>query len=88
LAWRIEFTPESSRAIRKLGRPDQHRIVAYLEALLVDCENPRQRGKGLTAQFSGFWRYRIGDYRVICKLKDEELIVIVVALGHRSSVYQ
>ena len=85
--WRIEFSPAASREIRKLDRELQRRVLAYLEALTTDCDNPRQRGKGLTSQRSGLWRYRVGDLRVICKIQDHELIVLVVNVSHRSSAY-
>ena len=85
--WRIEFSPEASRSIRKLDRELQRLVVAYLEALIADCDSPRQRGKGLTSQLSGLWRYRVGDLRVICKIQDHELVVLVVTVSHRSTAY-
>ena len=85
--WRIEFSPEASRSIRKLDRELQRRVVAYLEALIADCDSPRQRGKGLTSQLSGLWRYRVGDLLVICKIQDHELVVLVVTVSHRSTAY-
>ena len=85
--WRIEFSPAASRETRKLDRELQRRVLAYLEALIADYDNPRQRGKGLISQRSGFWRYRVGDLRVICKIQDHELIVLVVNVSHRSSAY-
>jgi mRNA interferase RelE/StbE len=87
LAWRIEFTPQAAKALRKLNRQAQMRVVAYLESLRDDCQSPRDRGKGLTAQLSGFWRYRVGDFRLICRIHDQELIVLIVEIGHRSGVY-
>ena len=87
MEWRIDFSPAASREIRKLDRELQRRVVAYLEALITDCDNPRQRGKGLTSQRSGLWRYWVGDLRVICKIQDHELIVLVVNVSHRSSAY-
>ena len=85
--WRIEFSPEASRSIRKLDRELQRRVVAYLEALIADCDSPRQRGKGLTSQLFGLWRYRVGDLRVICKIQDHDLVVLVVTVSHRSTAY-
>ena len=85
--WRIEFSPEASRSIRKLDRELQRRVVAYLEALIADCDSPRQRGKGLTSQLSGLLRYRVGDLRVICKIQDHDLVVLVVTVSHRSTAY-
>lgn len=87
MAWRIEFTPQAAKALRKLNRQAQMRVVAYLESLRDDCQSPRDRGKGLRAQLSGFWRYRVGDFRLICRIHDQELIVLIVEIGHRSGVY-
>ena len=55
---------------------------------LVECENPRAYGKGLTANRSGQWRYRIGDYRLICSIEDERLIILALSVGHRSDIYK
>jgi len=87
LAWRIEFTPAAQREFAKLDRQIATRIVKYLKDTVVSCSDPRQRGKGLTENFSGLWRYRVGDYRVICQLEDELLLVLVVRIAHRSEVY-
>lgn len=87
MVWRIEFTPQAAKALRKLDRLAQTRVVAYLESLRDECKSPRDRGKGLTAQLSGFWRYRVGDLRIICRIHDQELMVLIVEVGHRSGVY-
>jgi mRNA interferase RelE/StbE len=63
------------------------RIGTYLEELVTGCSDPRQRGKGLKANWAGLWRYRVGDYRVICQLEDELLLVLVVRISHRSEAY-
>jgi len=86
LTWRIEFTPQAAKSLRKLDRPSRQKVVLYLDALLDSCSSPRDRGRGLTAHLSGFWRYRIGDLRLICKIRDQELIVLVVEIGHRSGL--
>ena len=87
MAWRIEVTPAAARQLRKLDRQVARRIVTYLQDLVVSCCDPRQRGKGLTANHAGLWRYRVGDYRVICKLEEDQLLVLVVRIAHRSEVY-
>lgn len=87
MSWRIEFTPQAAEALRKLDRPSRQKVVGYLDVLLDHGSSPRDRGKGLTANLSGFWRYRIGDLRLICKILDQELIVLVVEIGHRYRVY-
>jgi mRNA interferase RelE/StbE len=87
LARRIEVTPAAVKELRKLDRQVVRRIAADLEELVTSCSDPRQRGKGLTANWAGLWRYRVGDYRVICQLEDELLLVLVVRIAHRSEVY-
>jgi mRNA interferase RelE/StbE len=88
LAWRFEFTPAAQRELAKLDQKNATRIVKYLNDTLSSCSDPRQRGKGLTENFSGLWRYRVGDYRVICEIKDDYLVVLVVRINHRSMVYK
>jgi len=87
LAWTIEFTAEAARQLKRLDRSHQQRILAYLEALLLECTSPRQRGKGLKAKLSGLWRYRVGDLRIICRIQDNTMVVLVLQVGHRSEIY-
>ena len=63
-------------------------ILAWLLKNIDGCEDPRAHGKGLTANRSGKWRYRVGDYRILCEIKDEELVVLAIEIGHRREVYQ
>ena len=63
------------------------RIILWIEQRLVDCENPRLWGGALVGDFSGFWKYRIGDYRLICQIKDNELVVQLIDIGNRKEVY-
>ena len=87
MAWRIEFTPAAARELRKLDRQAARRIGVYLQDLLISCGDPRQRGKALTANWAGLWRYRVGDHRVICQLEDDRLLVLVVRVAHRAEAY-
>ena len=88
MTWRIEFTPAAAKELRKLDRPVARRIGRYLQDLVASCGDPRERGKGLTANQTRLWRYRVGDYRVICQLEEDRLLVLVVRIGHRSAVYR
>lgn len=83
LAWTIEYDRVALRALKKLDRPVAAKIVTYLDDV-AESADPRALGKGLLA---GLWRYRIGDYRVICDLRDNEMIIVALDLGHRSGVY-
>ncbi len=88
MAWTIEFQRSAARQIRALDRPTQQRILTYFRSRVMAAEDPRQLGKALTGDKGGLWRYRIGDYRAICKLEDERLVVLVLAIAHRSKVYR
>ena len=87
MSWHIETTARFDREFKKLDRYTQRMVKAWIEKHLVDCDDPRPHGKGLTANRSGQWRYRIGDYRMICLIEDEKLIILALSIGHRSSIY-
>ena len=87
MSWRIETTARFDREFKKLDRYTQRMVKAWIEKHLVDCDDPRAQGKGLTANRSGQWRYRIGDYRLICLIEDEKLIILALSIGHRNSIY-
>lgn len=88
MKYSVETTDRFDREFKKLDRYTQRMIKAWIEKNLVGCENPRQHGKGLTANRSGQWRYRIGDYRLICEIKDNELVILALSVGHRKEVYK
>ena len=83
MKYRVETTPRFEQECRKLDRYTQR-----IDKNLVDCADPRAHGKGLTANRSGQWRYRIGDYRLLCLIEDEELVILALTVGHRREVYQ
>ena len=87
MSWHIETTARFDREFKKLDRYTQRMVKAWIEKHLVGCDDPRAHGKGLTANRSGQWRYRIGDYRLICLIEDEKLIILALSIGHRSSIY-
>ena len=85
--YNVEISDRFKREFRKLDRYTQKIIRAWIDKNLVDCENPRAYGKGLTANRSGQWRYRIGDYRLICSIEDERLVILALSVGHRRELY-
>ncbi len=87
MSYQIRTTERFDREFSKLDKYTQRMIKAWINKNLVDCDNPRARGKGLTANRSGQWRYRIGDYRLICEINDGALIVLALTVGHRRDVY-
>jgi mRNA interferase RelE/StbE len=86
LAWSIEFVETAKRELRKLDRQWQSKILDYLEEV-AELGDPHVRGKALVGDKQGLWRYRIGDYRVICKLEDCRLVILVLSVGHRREIY-
>ena len=88
MKYRVEVTPRFEREFKKLDRYTQRIMKAWIQKNLVDCENLREHGKGLTANLKGLWRYRIGDYRLICDIQDEELVILALTVGHRSEIYK
>jgi mRNA interferase RelE/StbE len=87
LAWTVKLSSGAERQLRKLDLSTAKRLATFLQRLVTETNDPRDRGKALTGPLAGLWRYRVGDYRLICELVDERLVVLVVRLGHRSQIY-
>lgn len=87
MAWTVEYTKAALKQLKKMDRFDARLILSWIEKNLEGCSDPRAHGKGLTANRSGEWRYRVGGYRVLCTLEDDRLIVQVFTIGHRRDVY-
>lgn len=85
--WSLEFSRRADKQLSKMDTGVRRVVLSWLLKNIDGCDDPRAHGKGLTANHSGEWRYRIGDYRVLCELCDEELIVLALEVGHRSNVY-
>ena len=83
----VETTSRFDKEFKKLDRYTQRMIKAWIEKNLEGCTNPRQHGKGLTANRNGQWRYRIGEYRLICQIEDDRLVILALNIGHRREVY-
>lgn len=88
MSYRVETTARFDKEFKKLDRYTQKMIKGWIEKNLVDCEDPREHGKGLTANRSGQWRYRIGDYRLICLIEDDKCVILALTIGHRSDIYR
>jgi mRNA interferase RelE/StbE len=89
LAWTISYTDTALKQLRKLDRQAARRILDFMDDRIAAAENPRDLGKALTGPTMGtFWRYRVGDYRIICDIRDGKLCVLVLAIGHRREVYR
>lgn len=88
MAWTVEVSDFAERQLRKLDRPVRDRLLGYLDDRIEGCKNPRHFGEPLKGEMAGLWRYRVGDYRIICKLEDKRLVVVALAVGHRREIYR
>jgi mRNA interferase RelE/StbE len=86
--WKVEITRGAEKQIKKLDRTGQAAILRFFRERLLLAENPRQWGKSLHGEKGGLWRYRVGDYRLICDIQDEKITVLVLQVGHRKDVYR
>jgi mRNA interferase RelE/StbE len=87
LGWTVEVSSFAEKQLRKLDRPIQKRLIDWLEDRIEGCKNPRHFGEPLRGEMAGLWRYRIGDYRIICEIQDQQLVVLALAVGHRREIY-
>lgn len=88
MAWTIEYTATAEKQLRKLDKSVARKIVDYLDRRIAPLDDARSRGKGLTGSLGGFWRYRVGDFRVVCDVRDGSLMVLVVRVRHRRDAYR
>ncbi len=89
MVWRVEFLPAAEKELAKLDRPVAQRILAFLDQRVQGADDPRAVGEALTGSALGaLWKYRVGDYRLICAIQDRRVLVTVVRIAHRSAVYR
>ena len=87
MAWTIEFRDTAERQLQKLGKTERNRILDFLRQRIAPLDDPRQIGKPLRgSKLGALWRYRVGDYRIICDLQDRHLAVLVLQVGHRRNI--
>lgn len=88
MRYKVKLSAKVQKQLRKLDKGIAALIVRYLYKNIDNTENPREKGKALVGNHAGQWRYRVGDYRVICEIIDDELVVMAVTLGHRREIYK
>lgn len=88
MTWQIKFTQTAAKQFSKLDKPIKQRVMGFLENRLANMENPKQIGKALQGTLSEYWAYRVGNYRILAKLQDQQLLVLIVEIGHRKEVYK
>ena len=88
MAWTIEYDHRVLKDMKKLDKTVQRKILDYFDDRIADSSDPRVFDKSLKSSFSGLWRYRIGNFRAICRIEDEQFVVLIVRIAHRSKVYE
>ena len=88
MSYSVRYDEKALKQLKKMDRSVQKLITSWIEKYLIDTENPRLHGKGLSGDKSGYWRYRVGDYRILADIRDDEIIIIIVEIGHRREIYK
>ncbi len=88
MPWAVELADGAVKAIDNLDTKTRHQIQRFIKQWLLRTDNPRQRGETLTGRYAGLWKYRIGDYRLICRIEDARRVVLVVKVARRDTVYK
>ena len=87
MAWTVEFSHDAAKALERLDRPDQRRIRDFLDHRLLRAADPRKLGAALSGNLKGAWKYRVGNWRVIARIKDDIVTIYVLRIGYRREVY-
>lgn len=88
MAWLIEFLPAAEKELAKLGRAEAKRIIQTLRSRIAPLDDPRTLGSPLGGELGGLWRWRIGDYRVVARIEDKRITILIVRVAHRREVYR
>jgi len=88
MTWQVKFTNMAAKQFSTLDKPVKQRIISFLENRLATMDNPKQIGKALQGTLSEYWAYRVGNYRILTQHQDEQLLILVVEVGHRKEVYK
>lgn len=87
MVWTINYSDRALKSLRKMDKQNARRIVDFMDLRIAVAADPRHSGKPLKGELGEFWRYRVGDYRILCEISDDELIILAATIGHRREVY-
>ena len=87
MVWTINYSDRALNSLRKMDKQNARRIVDFMDLRIAVAADPRQSGKPLKGELGEFWRYRVGDYRILCEIRDDELVILAATIGHRREVY-
>lgn len=85
--YHVEFAPDAHKFLRKMDPGVRAMLLKWVRKNLENCENPRAHGKALAGNLAGLWRYRVGDYRLIAKIEDARVVILILDIGHRREIY-
>lgn len=85
--YQVKYTLKALKSLKKIDKKTQAVLLAWIEKNFVNCENPYLHGKGLTGNRSQEWSYRLGDYRIIADIQEDEILILVLDVGHRKHIY-
>ena len=88
MSYHVQLTDTAKKQLKKMDRQTASMLLGWMRRNLEGCENPRQHGKGLSANRSGQWRYRVGNYRLIAEIEDDQIVILILSIGHRGDVYK
>ncbi|EPL8481794.1 type II toxin-antitoxin system RelE/ParE family toxin [Providencia alcalifaciens] len=87
MVWTINYSERALKSLRKMDKQIARRIVDFMDLRIAALDDPRQSGKSLKGELGEFWRYRVGDYRILCEIRDDELVILATTIGHRKEIY-
>ena len=87
MVWTINYSDRALKSLRKMDKQNARRVVDFMDLRIAVAADPRQSGKPLKGELGEFWRYRVGDYRILCEIRDDELVILAATIGHRREVY-
>ena len=88
MQWTVRLSETAVNTLEKINKPEQFRIRQFIKDTLAKLDNPRAIGKPLQGNLKGLWRYRVGNYRLVCQIYNSELIILVLEIGHRKDIYK
>lgn len=88
MSYKVEYSKNAQKQIRKMDQYTKVLLMNWITKNLVDCDDPREHGKQLKGNLKNQWRYRVGNYRILCEIEDERLIILVINVGHRKEIYK
>jgi len=88
MMYEVKYTKRAVKQLKNMDKSIASFILTYIKEKLVGCSDPRRYGKTLQGELSDKWRYRVGNYRILAKIKDDEVIIVVVEIGHRKNIYK